>query len=598
MLIGAADGWGKESPYTTGVVTHVAPDSRLVVRTKTGGRLHAVVENCVLVARTADAVVIPNKEVSMTPSTEAITLMADKVRGLYDLPTGALPDVVEQGLRNKAPLNEILGHNAENAYRTVIDLPTTEEDWEDEVFNTRLKRSLVAHMGWDSTRVACHKNEYIDERSNKRKITKLVLAALKDGAHPLHAVFAGYGWEPQQIGQRLGECMAARASEDVIVISTNLFDYLTSSGDYWNLAAFGSCHGRDGCHFNGNLAYWNDDLTILAYVAPRDRIEFKIGRSWVYIPQPRTALVQAKSYGTFAPHLRKRMREHIEARLDLYLDLKGTGGWRKRRGRCDSVSGPGVHYLDNYDMDIAYHTGVFPLGFTGEDVPTLEFQRALCLACGAETIYTTGGACDSCNREYYCCNCDDMVSERNRWSNSDGEIYCEGCYNQHYVSCDHCEREVQRDYAREHGGEYYCEGCFEDLFWTCDTCGDSFDADEPSVAIRYSSYCPHCAEDKGYRQCEECEGWTQDYVTTQDTCRDICSECLGDFTRCTDCGDWYEDGGKLRTVENTGKSVCSACADDYVQCAGCEGLFEATEERDGEQYCWTCFKEMAEAVAA
>lgn len=96
---------------------------------------------------------------------------------------------------------------------------------------------------------------------------------------------------------------------------------------------------------------------------------------------------------------------------------------------------------------------------------------------------------------------------------------CASCYED-YVYCDRCGDWVHSDDTYTGNGETYCEDCWDRVSETCDHCGDRFHMD--------------------------------------DLADGMCASCREDYSRCTDCGDIYNN----EDLDDEGR--CESCRPDTV----------------------------------
>ena len=138
-----------------------------------------------------------------------------------------------------------------------------------------------------------------------------------------------------------------------------------------------------------------------------------------------------------------------------------------------------------------------------------------------------------------CFECGGVLSEDEQFSDSDGDVFCESCYNEKYVSCDKCGDEVWKENAvdAEHHHSYFwlCESCAEEVMSKCDDCGE----------------------------------WFEEYVVTEDNGEVYCESCAREYY-CRECDKHYSDLGYHEYVKH----------DDEEQ----EGMEETTIEIEGGSY--------------
>jgi len=95
------------------------------------------------------------------------------------------------------------------------------------------------------------------------------------------------------------------------------------------------------------------------------------------------------------------------------------------------------------------------------------------------------------------------------------------------------------DYDDSHtgpNGETLCENCFYDSYSYCNHCGDVFKSDE-LYNCDGDYYCEDCADREGYKKCDQCGEWHNEYFIVDDDC--YCNDCYD--KHCFYCEDCEED---------------------------------------------------------
>jgi len=177
----------------------------------------------------------------------------------------------------------------------------------------------------------------------------------------------------------------------------------------------------------------------------------------------------------------------------------------------------------------------------------------------------------------------------NELNNHDGDYRlqeCDGNASGRETCCE-CGNSIDDDYSyTSPNGSFLCENCFYDSYNYCSHCGDPFETNQLHDCDG-NYYCEDCAEGKGYRECNKCDEWHNEYYIVDDDC--YCNDCYEKY--CFHCEDCEEDHvGTSVSVCNETKYVCKDCAEDYIECEECGELFHKDDivEVNGKQYCESC----------
>jgi len=128
---------------------------------------------------------------------------------------------------------------------------------------------------------------------------------------------------------------------------------------------------------------------------------------------------------------------------------------------------------------------------------------------------------------YYCSRCDGSMYEGDTFTGPQGEILCEGCFNETTTYCQICETDVyveeaQYCYVIDYGDVAVCEQCIRN-YSVCSEC-DCLDKHQNIyLDIHENVVCRECIEDKNYVSCTECG----DYFVPEDgsTEKGVCLFC-------------------------------------------------------------------------
>lgn len=459
--------------------------------------------------------------------------MCEKVLEDHNIPTKYLDKVLEKHFRSKKWISETFGLTAENDYRIVLPL--------NESLETRpMAAAIIKRIECISPYRALDLG-FMWKGKNKARISK-VLNELKNE-------LLLWRWDESHSDMRalLNEVNVWRGVSDtfytnggveisidkvihkiqvwygdyvkngrVAVLSINPFDFFTCSDREGGWAGFSSCLRPGGEYFNGVLVNLASPHCAIMYISEPERINFKIGRVWVYVNE--TAVHQGRSaYGSIFDHDLLLVRSWMHEKLG--------GKWLRRRDGLQAkhvTQLTGIGYLDWGCGDYTHKEGVTEVRF--------EFKMPICLQCGKEFAYgNENGVCSDCGDKvcYHCFNCDCAIDdeEDTRWYHDD--CYCEDCFNDMFTYCNscenyypddevrivctnrgkryycdsclgdtaecyHCEELHTTDILTEVDGEYYCEDCLESVFKRCEECDELFKKDE-----LHSGYCDDCLEELG-----------------------------------------------------------------------------------------------------
>lgn len=146
-----------------------------------------------------------------------------------------------------------------------------------------------------------------------------------------------------------------------------------------------------------------------------------------------------------------------------------------------------------------------------------------------------------------CCGCE--IEDGEEFREVDGEIYCEECFDDEFVTCEDCGELIRRDdsYWVDGGGYYICEGCYENNYFTCEDCGEIHHNDERSITANGNYICDNC-RDNNYYYCNECDEWV--YYEDWNSDYDCCNSCAED----RDVISSYHDSDKCFHLYDNGEN--------------------------------------------
>jgi len=432
-------------------------------------------------------------------------------------------------LENKEKLNGILGLNAENNYRVILESKMTETQFRNAYPETTkfVVKMLKLLSPEDELKFIITDNKIITGKTTFAKLSKKI--------QPIIERLSDYGITNDYctscnelgIGTYTGNYVSNlldMVKPKTIVLSTNLYDILTSSTN----SSFSSCYRMDGGeYFNGNLSYARDSFTAIMFTYSDD-IYRKIGRSWAYIfPEQFKFVIPEKAYGSIYKAEKKLVRKYIEHRISEYMGVRPY--WKYITNQCyddrNFSLGRGPVYFDYDRVGIAYHKRK-----TDDSMPRIDFVEALCMQCGDTTDHSEGGACEDCFEERNYCECCESYFRGETYSDNNGNTICESCYDEYCTECRYCGETIHNEdshYVEDYGN--VCDYCCSDHFAWCDDC-ETYHRNEDMVEIK------------------ELDRW-------------VCNSCISDYNLCDRCGEHFADS----LTEHTEGMLCDSCLDKVLE---------------------------------
>jgi len=187
---------------------------------------------------------------------------------------------------------------------------------------------------------------------------------------------------------------------------------------------------------------------------------------------------------------------------------------------------------------------------------------------GKNHFYCGYGKClNQMEREYgsriTCSCCENSMDEDNSYTDSDGNIICQSCYEENYFMCEDCNEIHNNDNViRTIDNNYICQECYEENYFCCYECSEVFHNNDGNE-INDRMYCDTC-RDALFTVCECCEDLVKaDTIEIVDN-ESFCSDCFNDkFFECCECGDTFDVSDKI-TFNDLSESFCSECVDLIV----------------------------------
>ena len=408
--------------------------------------------------------------------------------------------------RNKSRINSKFGLNSENDYRVVIKSTITEETLKEQYPGTY---NFISKL--------CKENEFnVTEnwiKNPKRKLSKYLSHQMK--VLPLSKA----DMEVLCIELRTIDVSAIFdvVKPKNVVISTNMYDFFTSSSN----STFRSCYALDGSHFNGNIAYMEDDFTFMIYTA-LDNLNRKIGRSWGYIPDDSDLFITSRIYGSI-------YSKELNLATDYIRNCISDKEWKREFCEYENYSNarPNLEYPIPVYFDCCETTIHFTGKISYSELPCLEFKNKIsCLNCGKRTLNGYYGICSDCMENISKCN---ICNTPFHYDNSPHGSVCSECFIKHSKRCDTC-------------GERFLNG----------------------HKINGKELCVNCLE-RNYKYCPFCHEWHEMENMIKNDNIDVCISCSHFLINCQLCGrmimnDYYEfpyiyDGNII--CHHCGSSKCS-----------------------------------------
>ena len=376
---------------------------------------------------------------------------------------------------SKKGINKLLGLKEKNDYRMIMDTTLTDTEFETE-YPYCFKLVNYLSKGKEFSII----ENWINVDKNRMKLSKYLNKFDWSREVPSNI----YKGMINELGRNDSSALFDVAKSKSLVISTNMYDFLTSATN----TSYRSCYTLDGSHFNGNIAYCRDVFTAIIYTYSKD-ITRKIGRIYVYIfPQSKTFVV-SRVYGSmYNAEVRKATME-IQNRID------ANGDWKVNffeyysdmyRNARPYYERPLPVYFD------APYTRIFHINdeFKEEYVPILQFKYAYCLRCGRETRNGHYGICERCQE--YVGKCRHCNTPTHNDYNINGNKVCPDCQKEYYSECPHCgQMHHHENMQKNPEGDIWCKYCISDSFWYCELC-HKLHRKDTSHKIGRSPLCPEC----------------------------------------------------------------------------------------------------------
>lgn len=245
------------------------------------------------------------------------------VLGKHKLPATALEQVHTSMRESKESLDAVLGLSESNLFRAAISLERSEDDVRNDypqtyaVVSHVLNLAVQAGAPLDLSSISLVRNSVMS-KGQEGKLSRVLAKQLKGQEEVLdYCMMELKITKHEQFLPKLGDIVKSGRK---LWVSTNLLDFLSASQH----ASFESCHGMDGCHFNGNIAYARDGHTVITFVSEEKATAaqheiYKLGRSWLFVVD--NTIIQPKSYGAYYDFERDMARKFIEEKFAASLGV-------------------------------------------------------------------------------------------------------------------------------------------------------------------------------------------------------------------------------------------------------------------------------------
>ncbi len=150
------------------------------------------------------------------------------------------------------------------------------------------------------------------------------------------------------------------------------------------------------------------------------------------------------------------------------------------------------------------------LSFTDGEIPYMDVLTEGVIESNLLTVSYSGGDFSLQEQNgyfggYSCHECSDHINEDDAYSDGSGDMYCEYCFNENFITCYQCEEMVHnsdsvciQDIEKE-----VCQHCATSHYYCCETCGDYYSDDDVCV-FNDNTYCKDCYDDIVGR-CKNCD---------------------------------------------------------------------------------------------
>ena len=301
-----------------------------------------------------------------------------------------------------------------------------------------------------------------------------------------------------------------------LYLSVHPLDYLSISE---NNANWTSCHGLHGDYRAGNLGYMTDESTIICYIAdpePENISNFPKNIPWnskkwrmlLYVGED--VMFAGRQYPFELPGA-------LEKVGDYFLALSGNSKSYWSKWHDDNFNPEAENFANGFDRDqlpprfkeyVCIRKRIAPISDyvidaedsmhyndvlrSGHYKPAYRFRlkttstpepitkklqvvvgsRCTCINCNEDRPVAESNTmlCEECDLKYNpdvlrCDCCGDRVWDDETYTLSNGDVVCEGCYDEYCERCASCEEDFYKDdmYYDEDSGEWYCYDCWRDM---------------------------------------------------------------------------------------------------------------------------------------
>ena len=133
--------------------------------------------------------------------------------------------------------------------------------------------------------------------------------------------------------------------------------------------------------------------------------------------------------------------------------------------------------------------------------------------------------------------------------------------------CCNCGEYVGEDDAYSMDGDYYCSDCYDELFTYCEDCNNHYSNENFTWIEGMNKYvCDECLTE--YYRCDDCGEWFTDTYSVDNGEKYVCGDCLDKYTQCDECGEHYED---TIYIDELSQTLCEDCENKLLVVKDCKG---------------------------
>jgi len=247
----------------------------------------------------------------------------------------------------------------------------------------------------------------------------------------------------------------------------------------------------DADYSNGLISYCRDKFTLAALVlGEKDQYpKNRRGRLLLHVMPEKNSLILGRRYGEVSHKMLLLLQKELVVTLNKTMRTETT--WysknyqhpytkiKKAKSR-NLTKVEGAVYFDKLDTRIVINRKELKQRITNSDIPTIQFEPALCFRCGKNTYHTSYWQCKKCAPyPYKCRECRCRLSQETDFADDSREIrnhFCERCYGKTVKKCGCCNKEYYQSllatYQKEEEGVKInlCLKCLKNYTISCSRC--------------------------------------------------------------------------------------------------------------------------------